>query len=1161
MAASFGYVLAQLQGWASPRLSALSDAVLLERFIQSRDEPAFAALVARHGGMVFRSCRRVLGDAHETEDAFQATFLILARKAHTLRQPAALPGYLHNIARHVAFKARRRDRRHVCRGTTEPTVRTSLEEALSDPHPDPLTQLTAWDLLKVLDEEVARLPRVQRSAVVLCCLEGHTQEEAARLVGCTAGSLKGHLERGRQRLQDRLRRRGIALSAALAVVAVSRGETASALLLRSTVQWALSDSMGGHAALLAHSVVRGMILSKLAGVTALLLTVALAASATVALVYRGPAAEAPEDKTPPVAASRKADTDKPPARMDAFGDLLPDGALRRVGTLRFRYGWGINNLLLTPDGKTLVSNEAAGTVSVWDLATGKMLRQFPGALFSERHIALSSDGKLVAICHREAIHMCDLASGKEIRRLAHANATGVAFSPNGKILAAAGNANDIHVWNLSTGKKIAKLPWERGNFYSAIRLAYTPDGKTLIAGQRFDSKIGLWDVASGKKRQELDAKGGPIYCFALSSDGSLLATGGRQGGAPLWDVKTGQLIRKLPTESGKGCTEVAFSSDGKCLAAVESDLISSEPKDRNCIHIWDIAADKELYRFNGGSRLGNVVYSRDGKTLIVAALGAIRLLDLSTWKEVGPTAGALDYLGPGFSSNMLSADGSTLAYLRHSDVNFWDTKASRKVSAIEIRFWDMRASRELRSAIEFDCFFGCISFALAPDGRTLAVCDDQYAINLWDVRSGKVLRCLQKGKKEHLDVYELSFSPDGRMLASADSKAAGIRLWDVVTGQQIRRLPLMKDTAAPEGNDWRVTSAIAFSPDSRLLAASGITWAEGSGVRMWEVATGKELPQLTRAMNAPNKEDTPSAPLGGGESKLIVPKVVFSPNGRMLVKDGRPKFIPIWEASTGLQRLLLKGHEDSTVCVAFAPDGRTLASASWDNTIRLWDLDTGRELRKLTGHRGRANSVAFSADGKILVSTGDDTTILFWDVAEVTHRKRPIASHLAKQEWQTFWEDLAMGDAAKAYTAMVRMAADGPKTNAALKERLHPVRPVDPERLARLLKELDSDEFAAREAARRELEKLGDMARPAVRKTLARPGLSLELRRRLEAIAISLDEISGERLRSLRAVEVLELAGTKEARDLLATLAAGAEGARLTEEAKSALQRLANGRR
>jgi hypothetical protein len=276
----------------------------------------------------------------------------------------------------------------------------------------------------------------------------------------------------------------------------------------------------------------------------------------------------------------------------------------------------------------------------------------------------------------------------------------------------------------------------------------------------------------------------------------------------------------------------------------------------------------------------------------------------------------------------------------------------------------------------------------------------------------------------------------------------------------------------------------------------------------------------------------------------------------MLAKNGRPKTISVWETATGRQRLLLEGHEDSTECVAFAPDGRTLASSSWDNTIRLWDLNIGRELRKLMGHRGKANSLAFSADGKTLISSGDDTTILFWNVADVTRRERPRLRPLTAREWETLWAELKESDAAKAYAAMVRMMADGPTTIAALKERLHPVHPVDAEELARLLKDLESDQFAIREKAGRELEKLADATQLELRRALARPGVSLDLRRRLEAILASIVEISGERLRTLRAIEVLERLNTPKARELLKTLADGAPGALATTAARDALKRL-----
>src|SRR5262249_32969596 len=161
---------------------------------------------------------------------------------------------------------------------------------------------------------------------------------------------------------------------------------------------------------------------------------------------------------------------------------------------------------------------------------------------------------------------------------------------------------------------------------------------------------------------------------------------------------------------------------------------------------------------------------------------------------------------------------------------------------------------------------------------------------------------------------------------------------------------------------------------------------------------------LTASMNAPTGEapkQVPSRMFFGSWEQSIVPRIVFSPDGRTLALNRWQKTISIWEVASGKERLSLEGHQESTVWGAYRRDGRTLASASWDNTIRLWDLETGKELRCLTGHRGKVNSLTFSADGKTLVSAGDDSTILYWDVAAQTHRpvvaSRPVSDKELEQ--------------------------------------------------------------------------------------------------------------------------------------------------------------------
>jgi RNA polymerase sigma factor (sigma-70 family) len=193
-----------------------SDAALLQRFVQQRDDEAFAALLARHAPMVLGVCRRMLTNRHDAEDAAQAVFLVLARRASTIRPPHRLANWLYGVARHVAWKSRRTNARRRRRELGE------SGQAVRREPPDPLEELSGRELLAVLDEELERLPEPYRLAVLLCGVEGLSQEEAARRLGWTPGSVKARLERGRARLHTQLLRRGLSLSAVLGAAEVGR---------------------------------------------------------------------------------------------------------------------------------------------------------------------------------------------------------------------------------------------------------------------------------------------------------------------------------------------------------------------------------------------------------------------------------------------------------------------------------------------------------------------------------------------------------------------------------------------------------------------------------------------------------------------------------------------------------------------------------------------------------------------------------------------------------------------------------------------------------------------------------------------------------------------------------------------------------------------------
>jgi RNA polymerase sigma factor (sigma-70 family) len=265
---------------ARPVVDADTDSAILGRFVATRDERAFATLVERHGPLVLRVCRRVLGDAHEAEDAFQAAFLVLARKADSVRPREALAAWLHGVTYRVAMKARAAKARPL-RATR------TLDFPPADPHPDPLAEISGRELLNIIDEEVQGLHRVYRLAVILCCLEGLSLEEAARRLGWTRGSVKGRLERGRAQLHERLVRRGLTLSVALTAAELSRGAASATIAtttISSTVRAALTGagcSAASHgtsctAPALAEAVVKSMSLVQPKAATAILVAALVA---------------------------------------------------------------------------------------------------------------------------------------------------------------------------------------------------------------------------------------------------------------------------------------------------------------------------------------------------------------------------------------------------------------------------------------------------------------------------------------------------------------------------------------------------------------------------------------------------------------------------------------------------------------------------------------------------------------------------------------------------------------------------------------------------------------------------------------------------------------------------------------------------------------------
>jgi RNA polymerase sigma factor (sigma-70 family) len=1088
-----------------------TDADLLSRFVRQRDERAFAALVSRHGPMVLGVCRRVLRDPHQAEDAFQAVFLILARKAAAVRPPDRLAAWLHGVARQVALNARRgevrRRRREASAG----------RPARPPEAPDPLDEMTARELLAALDEDVRRLPETFRLPVLLCCLEGKTQEEAARQLGWTPGSVKGRLERGRARLHARLVKRGLSLALTLAALEVARGGARAgvpAALAATTVRAGLAFCTAGgcargiapQAVALAEEALQSMTVAKTKLGVVLLLTAGMVA-AGAGLVTQVLAAKQPEAESTPAREPERAQDGKgsEPRRTDRSGDPLPAGAVARLGTVRLRTGFMTNALAFSPGGTVLASAGNGRGLCLWDAATGRELRQIAGVR-DAYPLAISPDGKLLASAYElEKVRLWELRTGRERGELPGSDGgvpLAVAFSPDGTLLASAGHDKLIRLADVAGGREVRQL---RGHEEGVMALAFAPDGKTLASGG-LDRTVRLWDPATGRERARLTGHKTYVVGVAFFPDGKTLASVGDGEAVRLWDVARGTELRALEAPATSGAVAVAIAPDGRLLASGHADGL---------IRLWDPATGKERrhWKAHGFYRVSALAFSPDGKTLASGGHvdSSVRLWDPATGQE------RLPFDGPrhGIVWLRFTADGqSVLLGSRDSTVRRWDWAADREriLAAGEVPY---------RNLSRF-----------SPDGRVRAEADFQdHTITVWDDPTSPKGRVLGKHRGP---VAALAFSADGKRLATGGD-GGEVHVWDAPAGKELRAIEADQ-----------VIGSLAFSPDGKTLATGAGTFAGGQmrrpTIRLWDVATGKAAGALPHGEHVFN--------------------LVFSPDGKLLASSGwwAHDFGPrLWDLSTGKELPLPPANAECNG-LAFSPDSRLLVWGSYqgDDHVRVLEVATQQEVLSFRAQHGGIFPLAFAPDGRLLASAGSDSTVLVWDLTGHYRDGRFPPVKLSPAVLEDLGNVLGDANAAQAFRARQTLASgSADQVVSLLRERLRPEPAADPERVTAWIEDLDSGEFAVRDKAVKGLERQGAAAEPALRRALA-TNPSPEGRRRIQGLLEELQPTAKEPLRKRRTIAVLEQLGTPEARDVLKDLAKRVPESVLTREAKASLDRLAN---
>jgi WD40 repeat protein len=792
-----------------------------------------------------------------------------------------------------------------------------------------------------------------------------------------------------------------------------------------------------------------------------------------------------------------------PLRLDRTGDPLPTGAIARIGTVRFRHGLQVYCVGFTPDGEQVVSSSQDGTLRVWDRASGKELQRLGNGNSFEavQSFTISRDGRQLAFGNGNAIVFFDLKKGKELFRktTASASSCALAFSSDGGLCASSGSS--IELWDVNKAMQVREFEYTKQWIES---LTFSADDKTLIAGGD-DGTIRFYNVATGKEAHRVEAHKGPVISVVLSPDGKLMASTSHDGVLRLADAATAGksrvLAKRLAESEYQGASRLAFSPNGQWLA-----WAGERPE---IVQLYDVESGKKGQQFKGhASPIESIAFSPDGKTLVTGGSDStVRLWEVATGKQLPPPhvhqSGAWATLSPNGKAVVTRCVGvPTTIYL-----------------------WDVDHAKEVRSEERLDEEW-VLGLGFSPDGNTLASCNFKGMARLWNGKTGKEL-CRFQGPK--IPICWAQFSSDLRTVATyGGSEGPPLEFWDTATGKRIGEFSIF-------------SRQLALALNGKTAAA---LQSDGKEVLLWDIPTKTTLHYAT----------------GNPES---VAALAFSPDGNLLATVGgiRSAFtVRVWDVRVGELLCECKGHTARLGCVCFSHDSKTVISGADDNTVRVWEVASGKQRDLLDAHQGPIISLSIANDGRRLASGSYDTTALVWDLAAHALVGQTLSPDLSLAKLQDdVWADLADKEAAKANRALWNLVLDPEHAVALLKKRLAPAVAVSAKKIDQLILDLDSDKFETRDKARKALETICEQAEPALRQTLKNPP-STEVQGAAEALVAKIKAARTdplpERLRDLRAIEVLEHINNSEAVALLTHLATGVEACRLTQEAKLSLERL-----
>jgi WD40 repeat protein/serine/threonine protein kinase len=568
---------------------------------------------------------------------------------------------------------------------------------------------------------------------------------------------------------------------------------------------------------------------------------------------------------------------------------------------------------------------------------------------------------------------------------------GVEFSPDGTLLASAGDDSTVRLWNATDGSALAIL---RGHERQVMQVHFSPDGR-LLASAGVDRTVRLWDVATRQPMHVMRGHSQRINGLAFTPDGRTLVSASADCTIRLWSVATGEPIHVITGPApapGGAFGRLSMHPDGQVVAVAGSDkcsyLMSLERGEatRETVKLTDavvlspfsgdgrrllVAAGNNEIKVVAGDSLREEVslrghtgmleagaFSPDGSVVATVSWDrTVRLWNAASGEQLAVLRGHRGQV----SAVAFSPDGRRLASTDREGIRIWDHLAA-DVRVIRTAGWNLQVDLspvELRllaggaggaelhdvaaGGAPPQLIAGLHELTFLADGRHAAVSQADHSIVIWDLQTQQEARRL---RGHEAFVWTLAASPDGRWLASGSADKT-VRLWDLNTGEAAAVIP-----------HEQMVLTVAFSPDSRRLVSGGKDRAATIHFLADGVVThSSHLEPMQSWVNS----------------------AAFHPDGALLALASQDGSIRIDDLATGRSIAQLSGHGAEVKAVTFSPDGSRLASASYDYTVKLWDTQRWREAATLYGHTYGLWSVDFSADGLWLATGSADGTVRLWD--------------------------------------------------------------------------------------------------------------------------------------------------------------------------------------